>query len=60
MTHLEGTRLYFYSFFSFTEIENQVIRNMLRSGLDMEIFLNTDFGTAGDDADETFAITRKT
>lgn len=60
MTYLEGTKLYFYSFFSFTEIENQVIKNMLESGLDVEVFLNMDYEHLNDNLDDTFVITKNT
>jgi len=60
LSYLKDIKFYFYSFFGFTEIENQVIRNLIQSEIDMTIFLNLDYKHKNDKMDDTFAITNKT
>lgn len=60
LTHLKGVKLYFYSYFSFTEIENQVIKNMVQSELDLTMFLNLDYKNMNDKSEDTFTITGRT
>ncbi|MGB5824434.1 MAG: PD-(D/E)XK nuclease family protein [Proteocatella sp.] len=60
LAYLKDIKFYFYSFFSFTEIENQVIRNMIQSELDITMFLNLDYKNIKDKAEDTFAITNIT
>lgn len=60
LTYLKDIKIYFYSFFSFTEIENQVIKNMIHSQLNVTMFLNLDYENINDKLDDTFGITNKT
>lgn len=57
LSYLKNTKLYMYSFFSFTELEYRVIKNMIESDISLEIFLNTDIAVNDED---TFDSTKKT
>lgn len=58
ISYLGGTKIYIYSFFSFTEQEYKIIQNMLSSGLNIEIYLNLD--TESLHLEDTFLTTKKT
>lgn len=57
LSYLKNTKIYMYSFFSFTELEYKVIKNMINSDISLEIFLNTDTEAVEED---TFDSTKKT
>lgn len=58
LTYLRNTSIYIYSFFSFTELEYKVIKNMITSSLEVELYLNLDLDTLKDE--DTFFTTNKT
>lgn len=58
LEYLGEKKLYIYSFFSFTELEYRVIRNIMASNLDTELYLNLDTESMLDE--DTFFTTNKT
>lgn len=58
LEYLRDTKLYIYSFFSFTELEYRVMRNIMASNLDVELYLNLDLESLA--KEDTFFTTNKT